>query len=569
MCEKETGLATDKLRQVFSPRDEALFPLQVLEVRVTTGEQVAPGAVLLTLKTATGKTLAMRSPLAGAIAQIAAGAGDTLARPRVLVTIAEDDADVVDGEWEDAREPQPSPVSDAGDDGPTQAGAPTATPSADRRSWRAPILGGLAALVALVIAYPLVGEDLWQALRSSPPAGRTSAPVVAGSSATAGPSSADTNRYSGPLSEAAMRARDIGDAVLGWRDAPRFVGLGVLRVERDERTPITCEAVAISDSFAAISTLCYQPAIAEYGDQEDMRVSFEMLRPVVSGNRQGNGGEVPGFWRLRRLNVKALHVWPGRVGDEGIASIALAEFADPAPGALGASGFWRFTEKSAPPVLTFRGIAPDAPARLHAKGLTCRYWLAEGADAPGTGPLSLDSDPACGADVGPRRGPIRVRHANGKMYFAGFFAAQRRAGKILRRAVAFSRADTQLMRLAKDGGALPHNRMTVRPLRRLDDGASGLGLRFTNPCDRKVAFHILGSNTMSGRQNLKEYTLPAGHVTPVEHHLEPAYFHVGVGQAGRGPIRGSKRETFKDRTLHLVPFRNKSGMELQVAADCG
>ncbi|WP_349360182.1 hypothetical protein [Stappia sp.] len=560
-------MAADKLRQVFSPRDEALFPLQVLAVRVTPGEQVAPGAVLLTLKTATGKTLAMRSPLAGAIAQIAAGAGDTLARPRVLVTIAEDDADVVDGEWEDA--PEPSHISDAGDDGAARAGDATAAPSAGRRSWRTPVLAAIAVLLALGVAYPLVGEDLRQALRSSPPPSRTSTPEVTGSRAASSPAAATPARYSGRLSEAAMRARDIGDAVLGWRDAPRFVGLGVLRIERGERTPITCEAVAISDRFAAISTLCYEPAIAEYGDQEDMRVSFEMLRPVVSGNRQGNGDEVPGFWRLRRLNVKALHVWPGRVGDEGTASIALAEFADPAPGTLGASGFWRFTEKSAPPVVTFRGIAPDAPARLHAKGLTCRYWLAQGADAPGSGPLSLDGDPACGADVGPRRGPIRVRHANGRMYFAGFFTAQRRTGKILRRAVAFSRADTQLMRLAKDGAALPHNRMTVRPLRRLDDGASGLGLRFTNPCDRKIAFHILGSNTMSGRQNLKEYTLPAGHVTPVEHHLEPAYFHVGVGQAGRGPIRGSKRDTFKDRTLHLVPFRNKSGMELQIVAACG
>ena len=50
-----TGLAADKLRQVFSPRDEKLFPLQVGDLRVKQGDHVEAGALLMTLKTATGK----------------------------------------------------------------------------------------------------------------------------------------------------------------------------------------------------------------------------------------------------------------------------------------------------------------------------------------------------------------------------------------------------------------------------------------------------------------------------------------------------------------------------------
>jgi hypothetical protein len=567
-------LAEETLRQVFSPRDTKLFPLRVEALRVERGDTVEPGTVLLTLKTAQGKTLAMRSPLAGTVTQIAAGVGDSLASPRALVIVAEADTRVVDGEWEEADDqPSPSPGDAAG--GTRERTGPDAASDFPRRrtgrKTRGALIGVAAGLAALALAYPFYGEDLLQALRTAAPSARTAAstaPSASSGTATATTRAPKPAPPSGPLTKAAMTARDLGDQRQGLTDAPRFVGLGVLRIERKNRKPLDCEAVAISGRFAAISTLCYEPTVSEYGEQDDMRMSFYAFRPIVTRRKNGTSDEIPGIRRLRRLDVKAVHVWPGRVGDDGVASIALAEFASTAPDSIGSAGFWRFTKNSAPPLLAFRGVALDDPGRYHRVALNCRYWLAETAEAPGDRPLPLATDPDCAPGAGPRRGAIRARHENGKMYFAGFFTSQRRNGKTVRHAVAFSPADTQLLRLAKGGDPLPANRMTVRPGKRLDASGKGLGLRFSNPCERTIAFHILGSNTMSARQRLLTYKVPAGRATPVERHLEPAYFQIGIGQTDRGPIPGSRRETFDDKRLDLVPFKNKSGMELQVTAIC-
>ncbi|WP_029059732.1 hypothetical protein [Stappia stellulata] len=567
-------MVADKSKQVFSPRDTTLFPLQIEEVRVRQGDTVEAGTVLLTLKTAPGKTLAMRSPLAGTVTQIAAGVGDSLANPRALVILTEADDDMIDGEWEEAADhPSPSP-GDTAAESTDRARPDTASdlpPRRDSRNRRGPLVGIAAGLAALALAYPLYGEDLLQALRTTDPSAHTASTKASSASSgtpTAMTRAAETAPYSGPLSKTAMRARDLGDQRQGLTDAQRFVGLGVLRIERGDRNSLDCEAVVVSDRFAAISTICYEPAIAEYGEQDNMRMSFQTLRPIIARNERGERDEVPGLSRLRRLDVEALHVWPGMVGKDGVASIALAEFASAAPGSIGSSGFWRFTKNSAPPVLAFRGVALDDPGRYHRLALNCRYWLAENAETSGNRPLSLGTDPDCARDAGPRRGAIRARHENGKMYFAGFFTSQRRSGKIVRHAVAFSPADTELLRLAKNGDALPDNRMTVRPGKRLEAGGKGLGLRFSNPCDRTIAFHILGSNTMSARQRLLTYKVTAGRATPVEWHLEPAYSRIGIGQRDRGPIPGSRRKTFDGKRLDLVPFKNKSGMELQVTAIC-
>lgn len=568
--QRKDGLAADTLRQVFSPRDTKLFPLRIEALRVERGDTVEAGTVLLTLKTAQGKTLAMRSPLAGTVTQIAAGAGDSLASPRALVIIAEADTSVVDGEWEEADDqPSPSPGDAAG--GTREQAGPDAASDLPRRragrKTRGALIGVAAGLAALALAYPFYGEDLLQALRTTDTSPRVNAstPSSAASvaSAPSGPAA-----YTGPLSKAVMSARDLGDLRQGVSKAPRFVGLGVLRIERDDRKPLECEAVAISERFAAISTLCYEPTVSEYGEQDDMRMSFHALRPIATRGSSGDSVKVPGFWRLRRLDVKAVHVWPGRVGDDGVASIALAEFASAAPGAIGSAGFWRFTENSAPPLLAFRGAALDEPDRYHRMGLNCRYWLAEKAEASGNRPLPLATDPDCAPDAGPKRGAIRARHDNGKIYFAGFFISQQRSGKTVRYAVAFSPADTELLRLAKGGEPLPANRMTVRPGKRLDASGKGLGLRLSNPCDEPTSFHVLGSNTMAGKKNLLSYKVIARGSTAVLQPLDPAYFNIGIGQANRGRIPGSQREIFKDQVLDLVPFKNKSGLELQITASC-
>ncbi|WP_157727511.1 hypothetical protein [Stappia sp. ES.058] len=557
---------------MFSPRDTTLFPLRIEEVRVRQGDTVEAGTVLLILKTASGKTLAMRSPLAGTVTQIAAGVGDSLANPRALVVIAEVNDGVVDGEWEEAAGHPSPPPGDAAAESTDRAGPDTASdlpPRRDSGNRRGPFIGIAAALVALALAYPLFGEDLLQALSTtgaSPRAttSRTSSDAAA-ASASAGPAS-----YTGPLSEAVMSARDFGDQRLGWIDAPRFVGLGVLRIERGDRSPLDCAAVAVSDRFAAISTMCYEPAIAEYGEQGDMRMSFQALRPIVARDERGERGEVPGFSRLHRLDVKALHVWPGYLGDTDTATIALAEFAAPAPKAIGRSGFWRISETSAPPVLALHGMSLRTPDRFRRKALVCRYWLPEDADAPDARQsLPLSADPACGPDTGPRSGPIRAPHDNGKMYFAGFSTSQRRAGKTIRHARSLSHGDLQLLRAAKDGTDLPRNRMTVRPMKRLDTRGPGMGIRLSNPCKENAEFRMLGYNMLSDKKNMRTYRVRPGPLPGVEALFDPSFNSVAVNQIGRERIWGTQRQTFKDRSYELVPFKNKTGMEIQVTAVCG
>jgi hypothetical protein len=76
------------LKKLLSPRG-ADYPITISEVFVQKGEPIAKGARLFELKTATGKRMMMRAPLAGRVELLAGGAGDILETQRPLAGIEE------------------------------------------------------------------------------------------------------------------------------------------------------------------------------------------------------------------------------------------------------------------------------------------------------------------------------------------------------------------------------------------------------------------------------------------------------------------------------------------------
>jgi hypothetical protein len=568
-------LASDRLRQVFSPRDDKLFPLTIGELRVRQGDHVEAGALLMTLRTATGKTLAMRSPLAGSISMIAAGAGDSLASPRVLVTIAETGEDIVDGEWEDAPE-RPPEVSDPAPQKDQPPGADRASEetvrsrdgetSRDRRGRGRRIAAAIAVLAVLIGGYAIYAQDSGSRTpaRTAPP-GKAAGTV--NGSASQPPRTQKRAPYDGPLSRSAMLKRDIGATPLGWHDDGRFIGHGQLTISFPDDRNAACEAVLVARRYVAFSRLCYDPGATRNMTREGMRVTFQAFRAAAQSDGRGGHQDIRGFWRVWKIDAAAIHLWPRPV-DGSSTSIALAELVNPAPGAIGTSGHWRFTESSAPPVLHLRNLSFLQPEKLYRQGVSCRYWLADGARRPtGEDPMPLLVDPDCSGSEEMTSGVVRVPYSNGKSYFAGFFQARARTGDTpFIFAAGFSKADDRIIRGAREG-TLPPGAVTLTPTGRSERSRLAQIL-VANPCKSEKRFHVIGVDKSSGNKRRIEYAIPAGKATWIKNTLGTRYDYFGLNQAGgkRGP--GTRKFRFRSRTYHLVPFNNDSSVGAMATASC-
>ncbi len=581
-----TGLAADKLRQVFSPRDEKLFPLQVGDLRVKQGDHVEAGALLMTLKTATGKTLAMRSPLAGSVTMIAAGAGDSLASPRVLVTIAEAGEDIVDGEWEDAPEPssQGGSAGTARENATASRADPARGPSPDDTAQAGSAQGrgkriaaAIAVLAVLIGGYAFFGKDLDPGMGAASVTRPAPQKKVASSNGNAS-SGRDSGKkqtvartkpkvYDGPLAKEVMLRRDVGANPLGWSEDDRFVAHGQLGIKFTGGRIGSCEAVLLSDRYAVFSRLCYNPEYKTSTTLDAMTVTFRAFRAASQSDGRGGHQDIRGFWRVWEVDVAAIHYWTGKV-DGSNTAIALAELVKPAPRGIGRAGYWRFTEKSAPPVLTLRNMSFQNPEKFYRRGVTCRYWLLENAERPtAEKPIPLRVDPNCEGAQEMVTGTFRVPYSNGNSYFAGFFQVR---GQVDNRpfilAAGFSKGDERIIRGAKEGD-VPSGAVTLRPMGR-NKSHRYARILLSNPCKRDRHFFTIGVDKSSRDKRRIEYNAPAGKANWVKNPLGGKYDYFGLNEVGsrRGP--GTRKFKFKNRTYHLVPFENDSDVKVMATASC-
>ena len=511
-------MAADKLRQVFSPRDEKLFPLQVSEVHVRQGEPVEAGALLMTLKTATGKTLAMRSPLAGKIAVLAAGAGDSLASPRALVSINEEVAAAAESQPEPKPEPQPSP-SPGPADAPRASSpdSPTDTaPSAEKpkRSLRKPLIAAATVAAIAAVGYALIENNRPRDVRTAASVTRTApterprTPAGTGT-AVARPPAPEPRIYSGPLSKAAMKQRDLSAVGLGWRDDGSFTGHGSLRIDFPDGRMGQCSAVMISRRYVAATRYCAELDLRSDSTRNGMSITFETYRPVTTSDGRGGRQDIRGFWRVWRLSASAMHFWPRPV-DGAESLIALAELAEPAPSEIGSAGFWRFTEKSPPPFAILRNQSFLEPEKYFYRGVGCRYWMSKPSDFPtSTKPPLLRIDPDCEEAKELTSGTLRVPYTDGNTYFTGFYFSQRPQGQEqITLAATFSKADDAILSGGKKDD-LPPGYVTLTVSGRLEK-SRGTGILLSNPCTSEREFVLIASDRSKREKRQWEYRLRPG-----------------------------------------------------------
>jgi hypothetical protein len=582
-------MASGKIKQLFSPRDDALFPITVETVHVAVGASVTAGDALLTFRTATEKTLVMRTPLDGVVETIGAGTGDMLARPRVLVTVAQHDeapaapeqaaatpaanpgeasapaGETSLGDWEIS---DPDPVPTAAKAAPRDTAAPqgTASPGAPAASASGSARKPLVAAIAVVAALGL-GYVVFAPAPSSPPEAapqtKTAAPAT---SKPAAKPAAQPASYSGPLSRARMLARDLGDRTLGWASQGNLLGHGILRIEKDG-APSSCPAVLISKRYAIFSRMCLDPKASSNQREEGAHAYFETIRPFRA--RSGKDWkEVSGFWNIWQLDVKALHFWKDEVVDGSPSSIGVAELAETAPGRIGFAGHWRITSQSAPGTLDLRSYAAFEPSKYYSGGVTCRYWLHHNASrADDTKGLPLTVDPDCEDVIDIRSGAFEVRYTNGKDYLGGFFRIGARDGKPSIFAVSFSKSDDAIIRGAKDG-KLPGGWITISPTERHkpDDMARFL---LANPCsDGPTEFNVIATDTKTGDKLHTRFTQPSQTYGWSKADIGRKFDRIAMSEFEGSKRFGTSRVTLRDKTFEALEVPNKPGFKMLIESEC-
>lgn len=573
-------MAADKLRQVFSPRDEKLFPLQIGEVHVRQGDPVEAGTLLMTLKTATGKTLAMRSPLAGKIAVLAAGAGDSLASPRALVSINEEVAAAAESQPEPKPEPQPTPSP-----GPAEAprasspdapaNAPTAAaPSAEKpkRSLRKPLIAAATVAAIAAAGYALIENNRPRDIRSMASATRTTPTerprtTTGAGAAVARPSVQQPKTYSGPLSKAVMKQRDVSATGLGWRDDGGFTGHGSIRVDFPNGRMEQCAAVLISNRYVAVTRYCAELNLRSHSKQDGMKITFETYRPVTTSDGRGGRQDIRGFWRVWRVSASAMHFWPRPV-DGAESLIALVELSEPAPSEIGAAGFWRFSENAAPPFAVLRNQSFLEPDKFFYRGVSCRYWMSKPADVPTSSkPTLLRIDPDCEEAKELTSGTLRVPYTDGKTYFTGFFfSIESKGNEKETLAATFSKADDAILSGGKKGN-LPPGYVTLTVSGRLEK-SRGTGILLSNPCTSEREFVLIASDRSKREKRQWEYRLRPGATSWADMSLDSRFESFGLNQAGSGRSAGTERIKFKGSNYNLVPFNNKADVSIMATASC-
>ncbi len=595
----------DNLRHVMSPRDTALFPILVGSVMVREGSMVDRDTVLMTLRTADGRTLAARPGVAGRVVAVSVGQGDTLASPRPIVTVA-----VTDTAAKPAA-PEPTPA----------AAAPADAPSvlAPARGLKDPWMPDKLGVVALLVV--LVGNMIWQEVRSkypqttavaaaaapalgTPP---SPAPATAATSAPAqttvvippatlpapvpaakpAPAPAPTSRpkpkYSGPLlREARIHKKPLPPLdfdVSRQRFGETFQSHGFLRFLDSEsgRILLNCPAVAVSPTLVAFPLTCTShdedEAIvstsvkAVFVQIEQMwRASFDLSPPV----------RIPGFHRMKADPVSELIFFGDRKTRVAFAIDPL--FAGNGP----TIGLARVPNgiTSVYPTVVNEFYVETPPSVLDISYETsCRYWLHDSVtevsrrDNP---PLTVDVE-GCGFDitrsyafipgyVSSQHGAFRIRYDGPWDGFAGFYRPHN--GGIV--AVPLSSFDLAILVAAKRDEPLPEvtgrNRLISPP----HVGPEAAFLFLSNRCSRDAKLTVYDKDTgFTGRENAYTLNVPAGFVGVHQSELHPKdFFTIGFAFDRAPNAFPYDRMTNSGRSVPAVSTINTRGTSYYITVPC-
>lgn len=564
---------TDSLKQVFSPRDPALFPITVGEVRVAPGAQVAPDTVLMTLRTSDGKTLAMRSPVPGRVVLIAAGPGDVLASPRPLVSIAEtlpaDDAPpgAPAGDSPAEAEAAVPPAKPLAEDAPSATG-PQAPPSGSTstNAGRIAMIAAAALVVAVAVFAVLPGAE-------EPP--RTAAPPTLSASPASPPASSAVPQpaetlpraadappvQTGPLSRDVMLARSLDGRATGRAATGRIPGQGLLAVQR-HGSFVQCPAILVSDRHAITTRLCLDVRSTSDVTEEDSTITFRSARPYAEGSIDSRS-----YFHFWQTGVTAVHVWHGEVEGGSPVSLALVELAEAAPKALGRSGHWSMTSASAPPLLDLRSYSATQPLPGNAETVACRYWLHERATPEvSQNGMPLTVDPNC-PDARPLvDGPFMARHADGTSYFAGFYSREGRYKTESIVALALSRGDEAVIASARNGTLLPGS-VRLFPTQAQPPRPSHQVL-VSNPCDTPTRFVAISAGKKRNTETRVIYEVDANTASSLVLNLKPDDDTLFLSETTMRPAQGLVRHDFEGEVYYGLDFDVTSPLQMLLVTEC-
>lgn len=213
-------------KRVFSPRDPALYPLEIEAVLVDLGYVVAKGTPVMSLRAADGRLLSVRAPLAGHLVGVEVRAGERIEAARCLVRILPSAI----------RE---APTGAAGDLGASSGPASSATKKTPQRPKHTERFRGAPGFV--VSAFAAIGVGFCfalvlnriDAIRHLPFLSASDAPAItAPSTASAAaepataPISAAAARLDDEAKERCMIQRGLAETALWISDGENDLGYG-------------------------------------------------------------------------------------------------------------------------------------------------------------------------------------------------------------------------------------------------------------------------------------------------------------------------------------------------------
>lgn len=556
-------MSLPSIRQLFSPRDAALFPLTVEAIHVRPGETVAAGADLLTLRTAAGKTLMMRTPLEGTVETIAASAGDMLASPRVLVGIAP--AQPAAAADEPPAPPDDAPLASAEPETPAPA-APAARSRTRKLTIAALAAAGVIAGIFLLGEMPdeTAPPDMQQAATAQAPAASApppSAPAAAQPADTPPRAAEAPPVQKGPLSRDVMQARSLDGRTAGRAAAPRLSGQGLLAVRRHGGT-VECPALLVSDRHAITTRLCLDVRSTSDVTEEDSEITFVSVRPYAEGSIDSRS-----YFHSWQTGVTAVHVWHGEIEGGSPVSLAVVELADAAPKSLGRTGHWSMTSTSAPPLLDLRSYSVRQPLPGNAEAVACRYWLHEGAAAEvADNGMPLAIDPACAEAQPLVDGPFMARHENGTSYLAGFYSRTGRYKSEAIIALALSRGDEAVIASARNGTLLAGS-VRLFPAQ-IQPPRPSHQVLVSNPCDAPARIVTISTSTRRGEKSRTVYRLDPGARATLPLELKPDEDALFFTDVTTRQAQGLVRHEFQDDVYYGLDFDATSPLQMLMVTEC-
>jgi hypothetical protein len=609
-------LKNDGIKQVFSPRDLKYFPITIADVKVSATAKVETGDVLMLLKTADDKTLAMRAPMAGTIAMVGASTGDVLASPRALLTLepvttpqsdetvqqaggdtvsAGADKKAPDTGSESAsvhteeRKPKPQSVPEGtlSDKASAKAGSRTASAPAARTGLKL-TTGNVIALGLLFVALAWVGVEYFsgESSNSLPPMKKitspaSKAPANATSTAKTASPAQKEGAYNGSLQRRKMASRDLEGLGVGIVEAARLNGQGRMFITAGGQTA-DCPAVIISSKHAVVPMYCFEKARINYSETTGITAVFlnarlyeQKVRVSTSTNITASGQSTTteyeplqsnDYFDLLTVDVAKFTTWSVD-GTPDATTIVLAEFSKAAPSSLGYAGTWSFSESSAPPVIQLQGYTLHNPLGMRGFARNCRYWMAErfwGKEAKTFLPLAVD--PYCPNTAELNDGAFKARYKDGKTYLAGFYSSDVPTVAPNLFAFPFTSFDMKIIRGAQ-GKGFPAGAEEL-PTGGQDSVPATPRLFLSNRCKNSLEVNAFGMDRLNGKIHRKWKTYPANSLNWVDVKFAPEFRNIGF-TAGLGyPEPGRLKEVFDGKTYQLPWFPNSETFSMLYVPEC-